>query len=68
MAAIEIRCLCGHSNHYDHESPAGRFYVCVDPPGTKQFVETPSQGLVGNYVIWMCPVCGTLKGVRLMTK
>lgn len=68
MAVTEIKCLCGHSNHYNLESPSGRFYVCIDPPGTKQFTKTPSVGLVGDYTVWMCPVCGTLKGVRLMTK
>jgi hypothetical protein len=68
MAVTEVKCLCGHVNHYNNESPASRFFVCVAPTGTKQFVRTPSQGLVGDYTIWMCPACGTLKGVRLLVK
>lgn len=68
MARTEIKCLCGHANHYDLESPTKFVYVCVDPPGTKQFVKTPNPGLMSDYHIWMCPVCGTLKGVRMNTK
>jgi hypothetical protein len=68
MGVVEIKCLCGHSNRYDLEAPGGKFHVCVDPPGTKKFTKTPSVGLVGDYCVWMCPICGTLKGVRLMTR
>ncbi len=68
MAITEIKCLCGHSNHYDLENPGSKFYVCIDPQEKKRFVKTPGVGLTGDYTVWMCPMCGTLKGVRLMTK
>ena len=64
MLKAEVKCLCGHTNNYESQD-SGKTYACVDEPGSKKFLKLSATTYFNGFTLWACPLCNTVKGIRI---